>query len=145
MCDIVEQPGLSWANSCGSVPEWWGDNDGAGSLFTDDDRPCLVGVLVIDADLEMPDEPHPEIGLESVSMPCLDDAGVLDREVDLTFGTHDALELIHQRPAAIICEMARRNKDRSALGLGDVVCLGQWDAHILWLFDIHRVPSAGCV
>lgn len=108
--DIVEQAGLGRANGCGSVPEWWWDDQGARFFLADNDRPCLVTVLVIDPDFEVSEESDPEIGLQGVAMPGFDDSWVLNGEVDLALVAHDRLELVHHGPASVVCEVLRWNE-----------------------------------
>lgn len=144
MGNIVKQPGLGRANGGGTMPEWWGDNHGSGSFFTDDDRPCLACFLVVDSDLQVSDEPHPEIGLEGVAMPGFDDAGVLHGEVDLPLRAHHALELIHQRPSPIVRVVRGWYKDRCVLGFGDFVGFCQWDAQALGLVYVHWLYLVLC-
>lgn len=127
MGDIVEQSGLGWANGGSSMPERWRDDHGSGSFFTNDDRPCLVRLLIVDSNLEMPDEPHPKISLKLVAMPGFDDAGVLHREVDLSLRAHHALKLIHQRPSSVVGVMRSRHEHGYILGLGDLMGFFQWD------------------
>ena len=139
--DIVQEAGLGIANGGGSVPERWGDHHDAGAFLADDDGPGGVGVLVIDTDLDVAEKADPEVGLFGMAVPSLDHAGVLDGEVDLALGSHDALELVHERPAAVVGEVLGGHEERDPLGGGLGEGIGDGGVEAGGGVDLHAIFS----